>query len=63
VGLAAFTDVGNAFDSFKDYDLHQGAGVGMRFKFPFGVLRTDVAWAMSEPGKPWRLHLTIGPDL
>lgn len=62
-GLAAFSDVGNAFNSFSDYELHQGAGLGMRWRLPFGIIRLDLASAVSEDGKPWRLHLSIGPDL
>ncbi len=62
-GAAVFTDVGNAFNSFDDYTLHQGTGGGLRWRLPFGLVRLDVAWAVSEEGTPWRLHLSIGPDL
>lgn len=61
VGFAAFLDAGNAFDD--DYALKQGAGFGLRWRFPFGQLRADVASAISEPERPWRFHLSIGPDL
>ncbi|MGE0081012.1 MAG: autotransporter assembly complex family protein, partial [Thiohalomonadaceae bacterium] len=62
-GAAVFTDVGNAFNSFDDYTLHQGTGGGVRLRLPFGLIRLDVAWAVSEEDTPWRLHLSIGPDL
>jgi translocation and assembly module TamA len=62
-GLALFHDSGNAFNSFGDYDLKQGAGAGVRYRLPFGVVRLDCAWALSKPGTPWRIHFTIGPDL
>ncbi|MFA5530049.1 MAG: autotransporter assembly complex family protein [Thiohalomonadaceae bacterium] len=62
-GAAVFTDVGNAFNSFDDYTLHQGTGAGVRLRLPFGLIRLDLAWAVSEEDKPWRLHLSIGPDL
>lgn len=59
---AAFIDVGNAVDNFND-PLEQGVGIGLRYESPIGLIRLDIADAISEPGNPWRLHLTIGPDL
>lgn len=61
-GAAVFLDEGNAFNT-SDFTLNQGAGVGLRYKLPFGVIRVDVAQAISLPSRPWRLHLTIGPEL
>jgi len=61
-GVAAFYDVGNAINSLSD-DLEKGAGVGVRWKSPVGPIRIDVASAISRDGNPWRIHLTIGPDL
>jgi translocation and assembly module TamA len=60
--LAAFYDVGNALNSFNT-PLKHGTGVGVRWQSPVGLIRVDVATALSEPGKPLRLHVTIGPDL
>ena len=60
--VAAFYDVGNAFDDIED-DLKQGAGVGVRMSLPFGQIRMDVASALSEEGQPFRLHLSVGADL
>ncbi len=61
-GVAAFIDIGNAIDDLDD-DLNQGAGLGLRWKSPIGLLRIDLGNALSISGQPWRLHLTIGPDL
>jgi translocation and assembly module TamA len=61
-GAAAFYDVGGAAESLGDR-LEQGAGVGLRWLSPIGLVRADVAWAVSEPGAPLRFHLMIGPDL
>lgn len=61
-GLATFLDAGNAFD-VGDFDIYQGAGAGMRWRFPFGVLRVDGARALSDPAHRWRLHISIGPEL
>jgi translocation and assembly module TamA len=61
--VAAFVDVGNAFDSFTNLDSKIGAGLGLRWRSPVGVVRLDVGFALDEPSKPARLHLVIGPDL
>jgi translocation and assembly module TamA len=61
-GLAVFLDAGNAIDQFNE-DLERGAGFGVRWKSPIGVLRVDFASAISLESSPWRLHINIGPDL
>ncbi len=61
-GAAVFYDVGNAFDTFTPH-LYRGAGVGLRWRSPVGMVRVDVATALSRPGHPLRLHISIGPDL
>ncbi|MGD8348046.1 MAG: autotransporter assembly complex family protein [Gammaproteobacteria bacterium] len=61
-GMALFIDAGNAIDSFDD-DLEQGAGFGLRWKSPIGPVRIDLANAISDEDRPWRLHVNIGPDL
>ena len=60
--LAIFYDVGNAFNDFSEPIKH-GAGIGGRWQSPVGLVRIDVATALSEDGHPIRLHITIGPDL
>ncbi len=62
-GAALFYDAGNAFNTASDYTLEQAVGVGLRIRLPFGVVRVDAASAVSVSGNPWRLHVTIGPDL
>jgi translocation and assembly module TamA len=61
-GAAVFYDVGGAAETIGDR-LEQGAGVGLRWLSPIGLVRADVAWAVSEPDTPIRFHLMIGPDL
>ena len=61
-GVAAFFDVGNAMDD-PEVDFEQGAGLGVRFRLPFGQVRFDLASAISEDGYPVRLHLSVGGDL
>ena len=61
-GIAAFYDTGNAMESFSG-SLERGAGLGLRWVSPIGPIRADVAWALTEPDRPIRFHLTVGPDL
>lgn len=61
-GAAIFYDVGNAYD-VSSVSLAEGAGIGLRWRLLFGTLGLDVAWALSEPDRPYRIHLTIGPEL
>lgn len=63
IGVAVFWDAGNAFFAEDAIELVHGAGVGLRLNLPFGVFRFDVANALSKPGRPWRLHVTLRPDL
>jgi len=59
---AVFSDVGNALENMSD-PLERGAGVGLRWQSIVGMVRLDMAWALSREDKPWRIHLNIGPDL
>ena len=61
-GIALFYDAGNAIDDFSD-DLERGAGFGFRWNSPVGPIRIDLASALTQDGRPWRLHINIGPDL
>ncbi len=60
--VATFWDVGTATDDLA-LGFSQGAGVGVRFRLPFGQIRLDLASAISEEGHPFRVHLTVGGDL
>ncbi len=61
--IAVFFDTGNAFDSFNEITLKQSAGLGLHWFLPVGTLRLDLASAFLEPDRPWRIHLSIGPDM
>ena len=59
--LAGFVDMGDAFDNRIDYK--RGAGIGLRWRLPFGALRLDAASALDLDGQPFRLHFSFGTDL
>jgi len=63
IGAAVFWDTGNAFFAEDAIQLAHGAGIGLHLNLPFGVFRFDVANALSKPDRPWRLHVTLRPDL
>jgi len=60
--VALFTDLGNAMLDL-DESLKQSVGIGIRWVSPIGSVRLDLAQAIDEPSKPWRIHFTLGPDL
>lgn len=60
-GVALFVDTGNAFNSL-DVGLETGAGIGLRWESPIGMVRLDVASAVSQDNA-LRVHFTLGPDL
>lgn len=61
-GSAIFYDLGNAFDSFADYELAHGAGLGVRRYTPIGPIRIDLARQIGQSRSRWRLHLSMGFD-
>jgi translocation and assembly module TamA len=61
--LAAFFDVGNAFNDWSNIDLKKGAGVGIRWYSIAGPIRVDIAQGLDHPDKPWQIHFTIGTSL
>ncbi len=61
--LAAFIDIGNAFNDWSNPDLKTGTGIGVRWYSIIGAVRLDVAQGLDLEGDPWRIHLTIGTPL
>jgi translocation and assembly module TamA len=61
--LAAFFDAGNAFNDWGAFELHKGAGIGVRWYSIAGAIRLDLAQALDLEGKPWHIHFTIGSPL
>ena len=61
--VAAFIDVGNAFQDWSKPELKLGTGFGLRWYSIIGALRLDVAQGWDLKGDPWHIHLTIGTPL
>lgn len=63
--VAFFVDSGTATNSYQKDQAgwKTGIGPGLRWVTPLGPLKLDFAFAVSEPGSPWRIHFSMGPDL
>jgi len=62
-GAAAFVDAGDAF-SGRDFDLKIGAGLGLRWRSPVGLVRVDLGTPIGDKyASGVELHIVIGPDL
>ena len=59
-GAAAFVDSGDAFSG--SFSPKTGAGVGLRWRSPVGMIRFDVAHPFDDDDD-FRIHLSIGADL
>lgn len=57
-GAAIFHDAGDANDSWSDFNLKQGTGIGARWRSPIGPVNLDLAYA-HETREP-RIHFSIG---
>jgi translocation and assembly module TamA len=58
-GVAAFYDIGNAFDDFKEPGFEYSVGLGVRYNIAVASFGVDVAQPLSEPGRNPRFHLYI----
>ena len=61
--VAAFFDIGNAFNDWSEPRLKRGMGVGLRWYTLIGPVQIDLAQARDDRDTPWRLHFTIGTRL
>jgi translocation and assembly module TamA len=57
-GVAAFADIGNAWDEGLSFDPALGYGLGVRFRTPIGPIRADLAYG--EKTGEFRLHFSVG---
>lgn len=62
-GIATFVDAGDAFHG-SDYRTQVGAGLGLRWRSPVGMVRVDLATPVrGDFDSGIELHIIIGPDL
>lgn len=62
-GIAAFVDSGDAFNG-SDFHASTGAGLGLRWRSPVGMVRVDLGKPIANPYyHGLQLHIVIGPDL
>ncbi|SEH09004.1 autotransporter assembly complex protein TamA [Candidatus Venteria ishoeyi] len=60
--VAAFYDLGNAFDDSK-VALKHSLGFGIHWISPIGPIRLDLAFPLYDKEHRWRIHINMGPDL
>lgn len=61
---AVFFDVGQSSHEFNFDDVKKGAGVGIRWRSPIGLLKLDVAKAVNDPEEDgWKLYFGLGSTL
>lgn len=58
-GVAAFYDVGNAFNDFKEPGFEYSVGLGVRYNIAVASFGVDVAQPLSESNRNPRFHLYI----
>ena len=65
--VAAFGEywagAGRAHEDLVMLTLGTGVGAGVRWVSPVGVVRLDGAFGVSQPGPPFRVHFSMGPDI
>ena len=64
-GIATFVDAGDAFRT-QDFKLNIGAGIGVRWRSPVGVVRVDFGYPVKTEipdTNRIRFHISLGPDL
>jgi translocation and assembly module TamA len=62
-GVSAFYDAGNAFDSFSNLHLAQGAGAGLHYYTPVGSLNLYLARQIGVSNPSFHIHFTVGFEL
>ncbi|HJV35792.1 BamA/TamA family outer membrane protein, partial [Geomonas sp.] len=63
-GVSLFHDAGNAFDSFTNVHLYQGAGVGVHYYTPIGGLHLDLAKRIGTgQSNFYMVHFSVGFQL
>lgn len=59
-GVSLFYDAGNAFTTFDNIRLYQGAGAGVHYYSPIGALNLYLARQIGVDSPAWHIHFTVG---
>ena len=62
-GVAAFYDVGNAFNSLDQINAQQGVGLGVRLYTVVGTMRLDVTRQINVEDPHFQVYFTVGFEL
>jgi len=62
-GVSIFYDAGNAFNSFSNVSIHQGAGVGLHYYTRVGALNLSLAQQLGADTPSFYVHFTVGFEL
>jgi translocation and assembly module TamA len=62
-GVSVFYDAGNAFNSFSNVSIAQGAGVGLHYYTSVGGLNLSVARPLGVDNPSLHIHFTVGFEL
>jgi translocation and assembly module TamA len=62
-GISLFYDVGNTFNTFSEFALFQGAGVGLHYYTAVGALNLSVARPLNVDNPSIHIHFTVGFEL
>jgi translocation and assembly module TamA len=57
-GAAVFADAGNAANTWNDFKLKAGSGLGARWRSPIGAVNVDLAYGHAT--REVRLHFSVG---
>lgn len=62
-GVSIFYDAGNAFNTFDNVKIYQGAGVGLHYYTQVGALNLSLARQMGVDKPDFHVHFTVGFEL
>ncbi|MEE4109182.1 MAG: BamA/TamA family outer membrane protein, partial [Halieaceae bacterium] len=59
---AVFVDGGDVFNELDEFQTRIGAGVGVRWRSPFGPARLDLGFPLDDADSAFQIYITVGPE-
>ena len=59
---ALFVDGGDVFNELDDFQTRVGAGIGVRWRSPFGPARLDLGFPLDDADSAFQIYITVGPE-